>query len=225
MKLALIGGTGPQGKGLALRWAKAGITVVMGSRQLEKAETIANELNARLPAGAPRIEGLANADAARAADEFVVLTVPFSGHRPTLEGLRAPLAGKILVDVVVPLDEADAKKMKMPPEGSAVEEAEAILNPGGVETCRVVGALHNVSAHVLDRIDSPIHCDVLVVGRDLEAREKVIALCERLGAKAYNAGGADSARTVEGMTAVLIRLNASKKTPFQHAGIKIWAEA
>ena len=221
MKLALIGGTGPQGKGLALRWAKAGITVVMGSRQLEKAKAIADELNARLPSGAPRIEGLANTDAARAADEFVVLTVPFSGHRSTIESLRESLAGKILVDVVVPLDEEDAKKMKMPPEGSAVEEAEAILG----DTCHVVGALHNVSAHVLDLVDTTINCDVLVVGRNLEAREKVIALCERLGAKAYNAGGADSARTVEGMTAVLIRLNSSKKTPFKHAGIKIWAEA
>ena len=221
MKLALIGGTGPQGKGLALRWAKAGITVVMGSRQLEKAKAIADELNARLPSGAPRIEGLANTDAARAADEFVVLTVPFSGHRSTIESLRESLAGKILVDVVVPLDEEDAKKMKMPPEGSAVEEAEAILG----DTCHVVGALHNVSAPVLDLVDTTINCDVLVVGRNLEAREKVIALCERLGAKAYNAGGADSARTVEGMTAVLIRLNSSKKTPFKHAGIKIWAEA
>lgn len=220
MKIALIGGTGPQGKGLALRWAISGIEVVMGSRQLEKAKGIADELNARLPDSAPRIVGLANADAARAADEFVVLTVPFTGHRATVESLREALAGKILVDVVVPLDEADAKKMAMPAEGSAVEEAQAILG----ETSRVIGAIHNVSAHVLDAVETSINCDILVCGNNLEAREKVMALCERLGTKAYNAGGADSARTVEGITALLIRLNSSKKTPFKHAGIRIWPE-
>lgn len=220
MKIAIIGGTGPQGKGLALRWAISGVEVIMGSRQWEKAQAIAEELNARLDASAPRIKGLENGDAARAADEFVVLTVPFSGHKATVSGLKEALRGKILVDVVVPLDETDAKKMKMPAEGSAVEEAQAILGP----EAPVIGALHNVSAHVLDQITVPINCDVLVVGNPLEAREMVMALVERLGCRAYNAGGPDSARTVEGITALLIRLNSSKKTPFKHAGIRIWPE-
>ncbi len=220
MKMAIIGGTGPQGKGLALRWAKAGIEVIMGSRQLEKAQAIADELNARLDAASPRIVGLANADAAAAADEFIVLTVPFSGHKATVTSLKDALMGKILVDVVVPLDETDPKKMAMPAEGSAVEEAQAILGSGAA----VIGALHNVSAHILDHLDMPINCDVLVVGNPLEAREKVMALVERLGCRAYNAGGPDSSRTVEGITALLIRLNSSKKTPFKHAGVRIWPE-
>jgi NADPH-dependent F420 reductase len=220
MKIAIIGATGPQGSGLALRWAREGYEVVMGSRQKEKAEGIAAELNKRLAAGVPSITGAANIDAAAAADRFVVLTVPFAGHRATVESIKPALSGKILVDVVVPLDESDAKKMAMPPEGSATEEAQAILGP----EIPVIGALHNVSAHVLDHLESPINCDVLVCGNSLSAREEVIALCEKLGCRAYNAGDAASARTVEGITALLIRLNSSKKTPFRHAGIKVWPE-
>lgn len=221
MKIAIIGATGPQGGGLALRWAKAGIEVIVGSRDAARAEEKARELNARLPKGVSPIVGLQNADAAIAADEFVVLTVPFSAHVSTIESIRAGLTGKILVDVTVPLSEADPKRMGMPPEGSATEQAQAMLG----ETCHVVAALQNVSAHILDAIETPINCDVLVCGNDKAAKDKVIPLVEMLGVKAYNAGLADSARCVEAITSILIRLNIAKAYPFKHGGIRIWPEA
>jgi NADPH-dependent F420 reductase len=220
MKIALLGGTGPQGRGLALRWALAGVDVVVGSRVRERGEKIAAELSERLGDAPGRITGTDNETAAREADEFVVLAVPYAGHRPTLEALLPALAGKILIDVVVPLAEGNPKKMAMPPEGSATEEAQAILG----DSIPVVGALHNVSAFVLDHTDGPINCDILVCGNDKEAKDKVIPLVELLGVKAYNAGLAESARAVEGLTSVLIRLNISKAAPFRHAGLRIWPE-
>lgn len=221
MKIALMGGTGPQGRGLTLRWALAGVSVVVGSRQKEKGERIASELNERLKGtNAAPIIGMENSEAAKAADEFVVVTVPYKGHRPTIESIKNEIKGKILVDVVVPLDPTDPKKVKMPPEGSATEEAQSILG----DDTHVIGALHNVSAYVLDQIDMPINCDVLVCGNNLEARMKTIELVEKLGCKAYNAGDATSARAIEQLTSILMRMNISKKTPFKHAGIRIWAE-
>lgn len=220
MKIAIIGATGPQGAGLALRWAKAGIEIVVGSRDRARAEAKAAELNARLAAGAAPIVGMQNADAAAAADEIVVLTVPMSAHVSTIESIRPFLQGKILVDVTVPLSESDPKRMAMPPEGSATEQAQALLG----EDVKVVAALQNVSAHVLDHVEMPINCDILVCGNDKVAKDKVIALCELLGVKAYNAGLADSARCVESLTSILIRLNIAKAYPFKHAGIRIWPE-
>lgn len=213
MKVAIIGGTGDQAKGLALRWKRAGVDIIIGSREATKAQAKAAEYGSG-------IVGMANPDAAREADEIVVMTVPFSAHAATLESIKASLAGKILVDVTVPLSENDPKRMAMPPEGSATERAQAILG----ESVKVVGALHNVSASVLAEIDHPINCDVLVCGNDKEAKDKVIALVELLGVKAYNAGLADSARCIEALTSILIRLNIAKAYPFKHAGIKIWPE-
>lgn len=220
MKIAVIGGTGPQGRGLAMRLARADVEVVVGSRDAAKGAKIAEELNAALAAaGAPfrRVSGADNPAAAAAADEFVLLTVPFSGHRATVEALRPHLAGKILVDVAVPLDEKDPKRVAMPREGSATEQAQAIVGKG----IPVIAAFQNVSATVLEEVSKPVACDILVCGDDLPAREKVIALSEKLGMKAYNAGAAEMARCVEAITAILIRLNVSKKTPFKHAGIRI----
>ena len=122
--------------------------------------------------------------------------------------------------MVVPLAEDNPKKVEMPPEGSATEEAQAILG----DDTPVVGALHNVSAAVLDKIESPINCDVLVCGNSKEAKDKVIPLVEKLGVTTYNAGLAVSARAIEPITSILIRLNMSKATPFKHGGIKIWPE-
>ncbi|NKB23171.1 MAG: NADPH-dependent F420 reductase [Kiritimatiellae bacterium] len=221
MKIALLGGTGPQGRGLALRWALAGVDVIVGSRNAERGQKIAEELSERLGKAKGKIIGMSNADAVAQADEFVVLAVPYAGHRPTLESLKDSLHEKILVDVVVPLVEDNPKKVSMPPEGSATEEAQAILG----ESIPVVGALHNVSAHVLDKTDLPVNCDVLVCGQNKEAKDKVIALVEKLGVQAFNAGLAVSARAIEPITSILIRLNISKGTPFKHAGIKIWPES
>ena len=220
MRIALIGGTGPQGKGLALRWAQAGIDVLIGSRSADRGRELAGSLAARLKGDAGSITGMSNEEATSGAEEFVVLTVPYSGHRSTIETLKAVLAGKILVDVVVPLAQGNPKAVSMPPEGSATEEAQSILG----DVTPVVGALHNVSAHALQQLDGPINCDVLVCGNSKAAKDRVIELIERLGVRAYNVGLAESARAVERLTAILIRLNITRAYHFRHAGIRIWPE-
>lgn len=219
MTLAILGGTGPQGQGLALRFAQAGINVAIGSRNPERATEIAENLSSKLSAGSSNINGYNNETAIQKADEMVILAVPWSGHNSTLQGLKNQLTGKILVDIVVPLKDGDPKKVEMPPEGSATESAQALL---GKET-QVIGALHNVSAHTLNDLNTKINCDVLVCGNELESRTKVMKLVEKLGVKAYNAGDAEAARCIEALTAILIRINISKAVPFSHAGINIWA--
>jgi NADPH-dependent F420 reductase len=219
MKIAIIGGTGPQGQGLALRFARAGIEVVVGSRDPLRAATTVSEVNAKLPKGSSNIVGLSNIDAIREADEMVIFAVPWSAHNDTLHNIKAELSGKILIDIVVPLSENDPKKVDMPPEGSATEAAQAILG----SDVPVIGALHNVSATTLNNLDWDINCDVLVCGNSLDARKKVIELIKKIDVKAYNVGDAQSARCVEALTPILIRLNISKMVPFSHSGIKIWA--
>lgn len=215
--IAIIGGTGPQGQGLALRFARAGVKVALGSRDGARATEIVAGLNAKL--GTALIEGFDNAGAVAAADEMVILAVPFSAHNATLEALKSGLEGKILVDIVVPLSPNDPKIVEMPSEGSATEAAQALLGPD----IPVVGALHNVSAKTLNDLDHAINCDILVCGNKLEPRKKVMALVEQLGVQSYNAGGASAARCIEAITPILIRLNISKAVPFSHAGLKIWA--
>jgi 8-hydroxy-5-deazaflavin:NADPH oxidoreductase len=126
MKIAILGGTGQQGPGLALRWAMAGEEVILGSRSQGRAEQVALELNAEL--GDARIRGMENPQAAEAA-EIVVLTVPYTAHLSTLESVKAQVQGKIFVDVSVPLDPENPRRMKMPPAGSATEEAQAFFGP------------------------------------------------------------------------------------------------
>jgi len=220
MKITVIGGTGPQGSGLAQRFALAGVDVIVGSRDGARAESIAAELMDPLEGAPGSIIGMDNLSAVQAADEMVVLAVPYGGHDTTLDAIRSELARKILIDIVVPLADGNPKKAAMPPEGSATEAAQAILG----EEVPVVGALHNVSAHVLADLKQEINCDILVCGNDLEAKNKVIALIERLGVTCYNCGLAESARCIEALTPILIRLNMSKSTPFRHGGVKIWAE-
>ncbi|MEH6576506.1 MAG: NADPH-dependent F420 reductase [Amphritea sp.] len=219
MKIAILGGTGPQGKGLALRFAAAGIDVALGSRDGDRAAEIAAQLNEQQHGVSGVISGADNAAATAAADEIVILAVPFSAHNATLEAIKGELANKILVDIVVPLADGDPKAVAMPAEGSATEAAQALLGDG----IPVVGALHNVSAATLNNLDHAINCDILVCGNNLEAKEKVMALISSLDVQAYNAGPAVNARCIEAITPILIRLNISKKVPFSHAGIKIWA--
>lgn len=218
MTIAILGGTGPQGSGLALRFAQAGVPVVIGSRDGGRAAAAAAELSDRLDGTAAPITGADNAEAVAAADEFVILSVPYSGHHATLEAVKPLLDGKILIDIVVPLAADDPKKVDMPPEGSATEAAQAILGPD----IPVIGALHNVSATTLNELEWAINCDVLVCGNGLEPRKKVMSLIEKLGVTAYNAGDAQSARCIEAITPILIRINISKQVPFTHAGIRIW---
>ena len=220
MAIAVIGGTGPQGRGLAQRCALAGIDVVVGSRDAARAVEIAADLSAGVPGAAGAIEGAANAVAVARADRLVVLAVPWSAHRTTLAALTQALQGKILVDMAVPLADGNPRKAAMPSAGSATEAAQAML---GAEVA-VVGALHNVSAHVLAALDQPINCDILVCGDDRAARRTVMAMIETIGARAYDCGPAESARCIEAITPLLIRLNMSKATGFKHAGVKIWPE-
>ncbi|ERS91115.1 NADPH-dependent F420 reductase [Halomonas sp. PBN3] len=218
MSIAILGGTGPQGRGLALRFARAGTPVILGSRDGDRAQGIADELNTQLD-GAATISGQSLRDAVVAAEEMVILAVPYSAHDATLEAISDLLPGKILIDIVVPLADGDPKRVEMPAAGSATEAAQALLG----EEIPVVGALHNVSAATLNQLDHAINCDVLVCGNDLAAKEKVIELIRQLKVEAYNAGPAINARCIEAITPILIRLNISKKVPFTHAGIRIWA--
>ncbi|MBB1485094.1 NADPH-dependent F420 reductase [Oceanospirillum sediminis] len=215
MKIIILGGTGPQGKGLAKRFAKAGHEIVIGSRDGEKARECARELNELLDQTS--VSGTSLEEATQQADELVILSVPYAAHDATLEAIRPLLNGKILVDIVVPLAPGNPKAVDMPEAGSATEAAQALLG----DEVAVVGALHNVSAVTLNDLERPLNCDILVCGNDLAAKKTVMALCESLGTKAYNAGLAESARCIEAITPILIRLNISKEVPFSHAGIRI----
>ncbi len=219
MKIAILGGTGPQGKGLALRFAAAGVDVALGSRDGDRAAQIAQELNEQQSGVSGVISGADNLAATSAADEIVILAVPYAAHNATLEAIKPELSNKILVDIVVPLADGDPKAVAMPAAGSATEEAQALLG----DDIPVVGALHNVSAATLNKLGHAINCDILVCGNDLAAKEKVMALIASLDVQAYNAGPAVNARCIEAITPILIRLNISKKVPFSHAGVKIWA--
>jgi len=219
MTVGIIGGTGPQGQGLAMRFAVAGVPIFIGSREKNKSEEIVAEINKKMPSGSALIEGGTNQEAINRSTEIIIFAVPWEAHNYLLNDLKDQIGKKTLVDIVVPLSKNDPKKVSMPPEGSATEAAQSIL---GKET-PVVGALHNVSATTLQNLDWKINCDVLVCGNNLNARKQVMSLIEKIGVTAYNAGDAESARCIEALTSILIRINISKMVPFSHAGIKIWA--
>lgn len=196
--IAILGGTGKEGPGLALRWASAGYPIIIGSRQAEKAQATAAELNERLGAQAAR--GLENGPAAREAD-ICVLTVVQEAHQSALQSLRADLQGKILVDATARVDFRDPRPPGPP---SAARIAQEILGPG----VRVVGAFQNVPAHALKKnLGQKIDAEVLVCADDLAAAETVIELANAAGMAGFYAGGLDNALVVEGLTAILISLN------------------
>jgi NADPH-dependent F420 reductase len=211
-KIAVLGGTGKEGAGLALRWAHAGHRVVIGSRAPERAAQAAAAINARL--GAERAEGLANADAA-AAGEIVVLTVPFAAQLATLQEVRSALAGKILIDVTVPLVPPQVGRAQLPDGGSAVLLAQKMLGTA----VRVISAFQNVAAELLADLDRRIDCDVLVCGDDREARAQVIALARAAGMRAWHAGPLANSVVAEALTSVLITINRQYK--ISHSGIAI----
>ena len=197
--IALLGGTGKEGPGLALRWASAGYPILIGSRQREKAEATAAELNLRL--GITSIRGLENSQAARQAD-LSVLTVVQAAHQAALEGLVDDLQGKILVDATARVDFRDPRPPAPP---AAARLAQQILGPG----VRVVAAFQNVPAHALKKnLGQSLDTDVLVCADDLQAADEVIRLAEAGGMRGYYAGGLDNAVVVEGLTSILISLNA-----------------
>lgn len=212
MTIAVLGGTGKEGKGLAFRWAKAGYKVIIGSRNPEKAQAAAAEVSEMLE-GEACIQGLDNLSAAKQAD-IAVLTVPYAAHRDTLLGLKDALQGKILVDVTVPLVPPKVTKVQMPPAGSAAQEAVEILGEG----VQVVDAFQNISFEHLMRGEE-VPCDVLVTGTSKAAREEVLKLVEAAGLTGWDAGPIENSVVVEGLTSILIYLN--KQYGVTHTGIKI----
>lgn len=196
--IAVLGGTGKEGPGLAMRWAHAGYKVIIGSRQAEKAQTTADELNHKL--GITSVEGLQNDDAARQAD-ISVLTVVFSAHESAVESLKGALQGKILVDATA---RVDFREPHPPAPPSAPVLAQQMLG----DTVRVVGAFQTVPSHVLKKnLGESLDTDVLVCADDLDAAEQVIRLAQAGGMNAYYAGPLENAIVVEGLAAVMISLN------------------
>lgn len=212
VSIAVLGGTGKQGKGLAYRWARAGYPILIGSRDEESAKSVANELKEMLGDGVS-IAGMSNSQAAKEAD-VVVLSVPYSAHRSTLELVKDNLQGKILVDVAVPLVPPKVMKVQMPSAGSAAQEAKEIVGEG-VEVC---AAFQNISYEYL-MTDEDVACDVLVTGTSKDAREETLKLVQAAGFIGWDAGVIENSVVVEGMTSVLIGIN--KKYGSTHAGIKI----
>jgi hypothetical protein len=202
--VAILGGTGKEGPGLAMRWAFAGYPVIIGSRQAEKAQATAAEINAQL--GIDTVRGMENGAAARLAD-ISVLTVVQSAQDEALLAVRDALHGKILVDATARVDFRDPRPPAPP---AAARHAQDILG-GGV---RVVAAFQNVPAHILKKnLDGDIATDVLICSDDTTAAEVVIQLAKAIGMQAYYAGGLDNAVVVEGLTALLISIN-------KHYGVK-----
>lgn len=212
LTLAIIGGTGREGQGLAYRWAQAGYHVIIGSRTPDKAERVAAQVNQRFDR--PLVEGMGNAEAVAACD-IAVLTVPFEAHERTLEGLRGELQGKILIDVSVPTGRGHL--VEMPPAGSASQQAQEILGEGA----RVVTAFQSVS-HTHLAAEGPVPCDVLVCGDDEEAKEQVLQLIKAAGLVGWDAGPLGNAGVVEGLPAILLGIN--KRHRVKSAGIRITGE-
>lgn len=210
--VAVLGGTGAAGSGLAFRWAHAGHDIVIGSRDAMKAQSMAAAFNAEL--GAERMRGTTMEQAARAG-EIVVLTVPFAAQLATVREQRAHLLGKILVDVTVPLVPPKVSVVQLPASGSCVVAVQAELGNG----VRVVSAFQNVSAHKLKNLSHAIKCDVLVSGDDKAARETVIALAADAGLRGLDAGPLANSVVAESLTSVLISINRAYKIP--DAGISI----
>jgi len=212
MTIAVLGGTGKEGRGLAYRWAKAGYKVLIGSRSAEKAVTAASELMEILE-GDSSLVGTSNHEAAELAN-IVVLTVPYAAHRETLESVKDVLKGKILVDVTAPLVPPKVSKVQMPAAGSAAQEAKEIVGEG----VEVVSAFQNVShEHLLS--DDDVDCDVLVTGTSKDARAEVLKLVEAAGLTGWDAGPIENSVVAEGLTSVLININ--KQYGSTHAGIRI----
>ncbi|MEM1154650.1 MAG: NADPH-dependent F420 reductase [Pseudomonadota bacterium] len=213
--LAILGGTGDLGTGLARRWAQAGYKVIIGSRTQDKADAAVTDLRevmAERGVSEVNVHAMANYEAASAAD-IVTLTVPFSHQTSTLESVRDVLQGKILIDVTVPLVPPKVGRVQLPEQGSAGQIAQALLG----EDVAVVSAFQNVAAAHLQE-GKGVDCDVLVCGNKKDARAEVIKLIEAAGLRGFHAGMINNAAAAEALTSLLIVIN---KQYSCHAGIKI----
>jgi NADPH-dependent F420 reductase len=212
--IAVIGGTGAEGSGLAVRWAAAGYPVVIGSRSAEKAVSAAAELSQPLPVNSAPMTGAANGEAAAQAD-IVVLSVPYDAQVGTIEQIAAGCQGKTVITVGVPLKPPKVSTVWHPPGGSAAQEAQAQLGEG----VQVAAAFQNVAAGHLKDLSWQPNCDVLVAGDSKAAKQTAIELAQAAGFVAIDAGPLANASVVEGLTAVLIGINARNKV--QGSGIRI----
>jgi NADPH-dependent F420 reductase len=213
--LAVLGGTGDLGSGLALRWITAGYRVIIGSRDRQKATAACAELReilAERDVDSSLLSDMDNASAAAAAD-IVVLTVPFSYQQSTLADVKEQLAGKILIDVTVPLMPPKVGTVQLPAAGSAAQTAQNLLGDG----VKVVSAFQNVAADHL-KSGHPIDCDVLICGNDPDARAAVVQLVEACGLRGFQAGPIQNAAAAEALTSVLITINRQFKC---HSGIRL----
>ena len=212
--IAVIGGTGDLGGGLARRWAQAGHTVIIGSRTDEKAQASAAAMNESL--GLDTVQGKENGSAAAAAD-IVALTVPFSNQQPMLEAIREGVEGKILIDATVPLMPPKVGTVQLPEKDSAAVMAQEFVGEG----VKVVAAFQNVGAEHL-QTDHGIECDVLVAGNDPDSREVVIGLVADAGLKGWHAGPLANSAAAEALTSILITIN--RRYKIAGSGIRITGE-
>ena len=212
--VAVIGGTGAEGSGLAVRWAIAGHPVVIGSRSAEKAAAVSSELRKLLPHGSASLTGATNAEAA-AACEIVVLSVPYESQEPIIARIADECQGKIFVTVSVPLKPPTVSTVWQPPGGSAAAEAQAQLG----SSVSVVAAYQNIAAGHLKDLDWEADCDVLITGDSADAKQVVAELVRESGFYAVDAGPLANASVMEGLTAVLIGINIRHKA--RATGIRV----
>jgi len=210
--LAIIGGTGKEGNALAARFARAGVRVLIGSRDATKAQTAADELNQRI--NQTNVAGYANREAAARAD-VVLLSVPYAGMPPILDDLRDAAQNKIVINIASSLDPERKSRAKLPPAGSVTAEVQQFFG----DTAKVVCAFQNISPEKLESVEEKIDTDVLVCGNDKDARATVIELIRRIGVDAFDAGMLANASAVEAMTAILIAVNIKYK--IKGAGIRL----
>ncbi len=211
--IAILGGTGKEGSGLAVRWAHAGYPVIIGSRDAVRAAATASELTA-IAGKHARLSGANNLEAAHEA-AIIVLAVPYSAQIPTAQEVEPALAGKLLIDVTVPLVPPKVDRVQLPEGGSAVVRLQQLLGTG----VHVVSAFQNVSAHHLKELGHPIECDVLICGDSAEARDRVMELAQAAGMRGVNAGALANSAAAEALTSVLIAINKRYKVP--SSGIRI----
>jgi NADPH-dependent F420 reductase len=209
--IAILGGTGDLGTGLAIRWSKVDHKIVIGSRTLDKAVAAVSALKAISPE--TPAEAMENGDAAKAGD-IVVLTVPAEHQEATLSAVKESLIGKILIDVTVPLVPPKVGTVQLPEEGSAGKRAQTLLG----EEVFVVSAFQNIAAHLLKE-EVKIECDVLVTGNKKAARQRVIELIESAGMTGWHAGPIANSAAAEALTSILIQIN--RGGVLSHSGIKI----
>ena len=207
MKIAILGGTGALGLGLASRWIRSGHEVLIGSRTIESAKSACEKLNIN------EDQGMLNVDAAKQA-EIACLTVPFSFQLDILSEVKDALSGKILIDGTVPLVPPKVMRVQLPEEGCAAIRAQTLLG----DSVQVISAFQNISAELL-QTDAEIDCDVLVCGDKRDSREQVIALVKDAGLTGWHAGPLCNSAAAEALTSVLIAIN--KNHTIKHSGIKI----